>query len=102
MPRVRRCFRVGPARKRQLESAYYPARNCFSPVNRDAARPDHAGIFMRERTGEGIGVLAALLSSALGGVAAGATRFVVADVDPITLGALRFGGGFLVLLPIVL
>ena len=51
---------------------------------------------------ERIGMLAALLSSALGGVAAGATRFVVADVDPLTLGALRFGGGFLVLLPIVL
>jgi drug/metabolite transporter (DMT)-like permease len=51
---------------------------------------------------ERVGVLAALLSSALGGVAAGATRFVVADVDPLTLGALRFCGGFLLLLPIVL
>jgi drug/metabolite transporter (DMT)-like permease len=53
---------------------------------------------MSERTG----VLAALLSSALGGVAAGATRFVIADTDPLTLAALRFGGGFQVLLPIVL
>jgi drug/metabolite transporter (DMT)-like permease len=49
-----------------------------------------------------IGVMAAILSSVLGGIAAAATRFVVADVDPLTLGALRFGGGFLVLLPIVL
>jgi drug/metabolite transporter (DMT)-like permease len=46
-------------------------------------------------------VLAAILSSALGGVAAGATRFVVGAIDPLTLGALRFSGAFLVLLPIV-
>jgi drug/metabolite transporter (DMT)-like permease len=51
---------------------------------------------------EAAGVLAALSSSALGGAAAGATRFVVADIDPLTLGALRFGGGFCVLLPIVI
>jgi drug/metabolite transporter (DMT)-like permease len=57
---------------------------------------------MRTRVGEGKGVLAALLSSMLGGVAAGATRLVIADIDPLTLGALRFGGGFLLLLPIAL
>ena len=51
---------------------------------------------------ERIGVLAALASSSLGGTVAATTRFVVADVDPLTLGALRFGGAFLVLLPIVL
>ena len=49
-----------------------------------------------------IGILAAILSSALGGVAAASTRFVVADTDPLTLGALRFGGAFLLLLPLVL
>jgi len=49
-----------------------------------------------------IGILAAAFSSALGGVAAGATRFAVAGIDPLTLAALRFGGGFLVLLPIAL
>jgi drug/metabolite transporter (DMT)-like permease len=53
---------------------------------------------MNERTG----VLAALLSSTLGGTVAATTRFVIADVDPLTLGALRFGGAFLVLLPVVL
>src|SRR5215470_2815873 len=53
---------------------------------------------MSERTG----VLAALLSSTLGGTVAAVTRFVVADLDPITLAALRFGGAFLVLLPIAL
>ena len=44
---------------------------------------------------ERIGVLAALVLG-LGGTVAAATRFVVADVDPLTLGALRFGGAFLV------
>jgi drug/metabolite transporter (DMT)-like permease len=53
---------------------------------------------MSERTG----VLAAILSSTLGGTVAATTRFMIADVDPLTLGALRFGGAFLVLLPIVL
>ena len=42
---------------------------------------------MSERSG----VLAAILSSALGGVAAGATRFVIGGPDPIMLAALRFG-----------
>jgi drug/metabolite transporter (DMT)-like permease len=51
---------------------------------------------------ERIGVLAALLSSTLGGTVAAATRFVVADLDPLTLAALRFGGALLVLLPIAL
>ena len=51
---------------------------------------------------ERIGVLAAILSSTLGGTVAAVTRFAVADIDPLTLGALRFGGAFLVLLPVVL
>jgi drug/metabolite transporter (DMT)-like permease len=49
---------------------------------------------------ERIGVLAAIASSALGGVAGGATRFVIAATDPVTLGVFRFGTGFLLLLPI--
>jgi drug/metabolite transporter (DMT)-like permease len=49
---------------------------------------------------ERIGVLAAILSSTLGGTVAVTTRFIVADTDPLTLGALRFGGAFLVLLPV--
>ena len=36
---------------------------------------------------------AAVLSSALGGMAAGATRFVIDVTDPITLCAFRFGLG---------
>lgn len=52
--------------------------------------------------GELAGVLAAVASSALGGTAVGATRYVVGAVDPLTLGALRFGIGFLCLLPVAL
>jgi drug/metabolite transporter (DMT)-like permease len=51
---------------------------------------------------ERIGVLAAILSSTFGGMAAAATRFVVGAVDPVALAAFRFGLGFLVLLPIAL
>jgi drug/metabolite transporter (DMT)-like permease len=48
------------------------------------------------------GVLAAVVSSAIGGIAGGATRFVVHATDPVTLGVFRFGTGFLILLPIAL
>jgi drug/metabolite transporter (DMT)-like permease len=51
---------------------------------------------------ERIGVLAAIASSALGGMAAAATRYVIGAVDPATLAAFRFGGGFLFLLPLAL
>lgn len=48
------------------------------------------------------GVVAAVLSSALGGTAIGATRFLAATLDPVTIGAIRFCGGFLVLAPLAL
>lgn len=51
---------------------------------------------------EVLGVLAAMLSSAIGGSSVAATRYVVGATDPMTLGALRFGIGFLGLLPIAL
>jgi len=54
--------------------------------------------FTRDQTG----VLAAVVSSAIGGIAGGATRFVVHATDPVTLGVFRFGTGFLILLPIAL
>jgi drug/metabolite transporter (DMT)-like permease len=47
---------------------------------------------------EGLGIAAALTSSALGGLSVAITRFVIGMVDPFTLGALRFGIGFAVLL----
>ncbi|MGJ4855829.1 DMT family transporter [Labrys sp. La1] len=46
------------------------------------------------------GVLAAILSSGIGGTAVVATRSLSRTIDPITLGALRFGLGFLFLLPV--
>jgi drug/metabolite transporter (DMT)-like permease len=48
------------------------------------------------------GVLAAMLSSALGGSSVAATRYLAATVDPLTIGAFRFGGGVLLLLPVAL
>lgn len=47
--------------------------------------------------GELIGVLAAVASSAIGGTAIGATRYLVGVLDPLTIGAFRFGIGCLVL-----
>ncbi len=48
------------------------------------------------------GVVAAVLSSALGGSAAALTRYVIGATDPVTLAAYRFGIGFLLVLPIAL
>jgi drug/metabolite transporter (DMT)-like permease len=48
------------------------------------------------------GVLIALVSSALGGTAAAITRYLVGSADPITLAMLRWGIGFLCLLPVAL
>src|SRR5437016_12758250 len=53
-------------------------------------------------TNERIGILAAIVSSALGGMALGATRFVIGATDPVTLGAFRYCVGFVCLLPITL
>jgi drug/metabolite transporter (DMT)-like permease len=52
--------------------------------------------------GETWGVVAAVLSSALGGTSIGATRYLVNAIDPLAIGAFRFGIGFLLLLPLVL
>jgi drug/metabolite transporter (DMT)-like permease len=48
------------------------------------------------------GVLAAVLSSALGGTSIGATRYLVGSIDPLAIGSFRFGIGFLLLLPLTL
>lgn len=48
------------------------------------------------------GLLAAILSSALGGAAVGATRFVAGAIDPLALGSFRFGIGVALLLPVAL
>jgi drug/metabolite transporter (DMT)-like permease len=49
--------------------------------------------------GEWVGVAIALVSSCIGGTAAAITRYLAADADPITLAILRWGIGFLCLLP---
>ena len=49
-----------------------------------------------------LGVLAAVLSSSVGGMNTAVTRYAIGATDPITLAALRFGLGFILLLPIAL
>jgi drug/metabolite transporter (DMT)-like permease len=51
---------------------------------------------------ERIGILAAVLSSTLGGFAAGITRFLVVGVDPIAIAVVRYSIGFLLLVPITI
>jgi drug/metabolite transporter (DMT)-like permease len=59
--------------------------------------------FTQERhVGEWFGVLIAIVSSSLGGTAAAVTRYLVGSADPITLAILRWGIGFLCLLPIAI
>src|SRR3982750_1150049 len=48
------------------------------------------------------GVLAAVLSTALGGTAIVATRFLAGAADPVTIAVLRFAGGAVLLLPLAL
>src|SRR5436190_7594867 len=48
------------------------------------------------------GVLAAVLSSGLGGTSIGATRYLVNAIDPLAIGSFRFGIGFALLLPVAL
>src|SRR3954468_4896642 len=48
---------------------------------------------------ERLGVALAILSSSLGGSAAAVTRYLVGSADPVTLAILRWGIGFLCLLP---
>ena len=52
--------------------------------------------------GEWIGVAIALVSSCLGGSAAAITRYLVGGADPIALAILRWGIGFLCVLPTAL
>jgi drug/metabolite transporter (DMT)-like permease len=52
--------------------------------------------------GESWGVLAAVMSSGLGGTSIGATRYLVNAIDPLAIGSFRFGIGFALLLPVAL
>jgi len=52
--------------------------------------------------GERFGVLLATVSSCLGGTAAAVTRYLVSGADPVTLAMLRWGIGFVCVLPAAL
>ena len=67
-------------------------------MRQGAIRPEAKG----GGTSEHFGILAAVLSSSLGGTNTAVTRFAIGATDPITLGAFRFGLGFLLLLPLAL
>src|SRR5437899_12797754 len=54
------------------------------------------------RWGLGLGVLIAVVSSALGGTAAAVTRYLVGDADALTLAILRWGIGCVCVLPVAL
>src|ERR1700755_1205350 len=56
----------------------------------------------RGKMSETWGVLAAVLSSGLGGTSVGATRYLVNAIDPLAIGSFRLGIGFLFLLPLAL
>lgn len=49
-----------------------------------------------------VGILAAVASSAFGGMAAAVTRFIIGATDPVTVAVFRFGLGFVFLLPVAL
>lgn len=51
---------------------------------------------------QGAGIVAGVVSSALGGMAAAVTRALIGASDPVTLSVFRFGLGFLILLPVAL
>jgi drug/metabolite transporter (DMT)-like permease len=48
------------------------------------------------------GIMAALLSSGLGGTSIGATRYLAGTLDPLAIGSFRFGIGFILLLPLAI
>jgi drug/metabolite transporter (DMT)-like permease len=52
--------------------------------------------------GEGFGVLIAIVSSCLGGTAAAVTRYLAGTANPLTLAILRWGIGFVCVLPMAL
>jgi drug/metabolite transporter (DMT)-like permease len=71
----------------------------------EATRQD--GTTQRRRTKEitleeSVGVAIAVVSSCLGGTAAAVTRYLVGAADPVTLAILRWGIGFLCILPAAL
>jgi drug/metabolite transporter (DMT)-like permease len=57
---------------------------------------------MKQIRRQRLGVLIAIISSCVGGTAAAVTRYLAGSADPLTLAILRWGIGFLCVLPIAL
>ena len=57
---------------------------------------------MERYSSERAGVVAAVVSSALGGCAGAITRYAIGASDPVTLAAFRFGIAFVLVLPLAL
>ncbi len=57
---------------------------------------------MERYSSERAGVVAAIVSSALGGCAGALTRYAIGASDPVTLAAFRFGIAFVLILPLAL
>src|ERR1700756_479321 len=62
----------------------------------------HSNDGMEDRVGEWLGVSIAIVSSCLGGTAAAITRYLTTGADPIALAILRWGIGFVCVLPAAL
>jgi drug/metabolite transporter (DMT)-like permease len=55
-----------------------------------------------EAVDQTVGVLIAIVSSSLGGSAGAVTRYLAGNADPVTLAILRWGIGFVIVLPVTL
>ena len=64
--------------------------------------PHDAASKQEETLLDWLGVLLAIISSVLGGTAAAVTRYLTGGADPLTLAILRWGIGFLCVLPIAM
>jgi len=73
---------------------------CRPATSRCAIEAPHPAADQEAILSEWLGVLIAIVSSSLGGTAAAVTRYLVKDADPLTLAILRWGIGFLCVLPI--
>ena len=94
LPRVMLAVRTSPLScwKAGKTRIFTPVRESSGESRLKRASP------MNERFGVGV----AILSSAVGGGAAVATRYLIKSADPFTLAAIRFGGGVICLLPLAL
>ena len=92
--------RAQASRKVPLAPNNYLPGSCKNIARRDGATSGSRAT--GGAVGEGFGVLIAIVSSSLGGTAAAVTRYLVGNADPLTLAILRWGIGFLCVLPAAL